>query len=70
MVCSAAFDRDDEFFALAGVGKRIKIYEAAGVAANAIGLHYPSLDILSRWVALADVSCADDVRAAMNVQDK
>lgn len=48
MVCSTAFDRDDEFFALAGVGKRIKIYDAAGVAANAIGLHYPTLDILSR----------------------
>lgn len=24
MVCSAAFDRDDEFFATAGVSKRIK----------------------------------------------
>lgn len=25
MVCSAAFDRDDEFFATAGVSKRIKV---------------------------------------------
>ncbi|MEW5300531.1 MAG: hypothetical protein WDW36_003460 [Sanguina aurantia] len=29
MVCSTAFDRDDEFFATAGVGKRIRIYETA-----------------------------------------
>jgi hypothetical protein len=25
MVCSAAFDRDDEFFATVGVSKRIKV---------------------------------------------
>lgn len=25
MVCSTAFDRDDEFFATAGVGRRIKV---------------------------------------------
>lgn len=48
MVCSAAFDRDDEFFATAGVSKRIKIYEVAGVVHNTVGLHYPVLEISSR----------------------
>jgi hypothetical protein len=30
MVCSVAFNRDDEYFATAGVSKRIRIYELAG----------------------------------------
>jgi hypothetical protein len=31
MVCCIAMDRDDEFFATAGVSKRIRVYELAGV---------------------------------------
>ncbi|GFH08285.1 WD_REPEATS_REGION domain-containing protein [Haematococcus lacustris] len=49
MVCSAAFDRDDEFFAAAGVSKRIRIYEQAAVVASApVGVAYPVLEIRSR----------------------
>ena len=40
------FDRDDEFFATAGVGKRIKIYEYAALeAASHVGSHYPVLEV-------------------------
>lgn len=48
MVCSVSFDRDDEYFAAAGVSKRIKIYELANVLDNAVGVHYPVLEINSR----------------------
>ena len=34
MVCSAAFDRDDEFFATAGVSKRIKVTIAVSAKLN------------------------------------
>lgn len=34
MVCCAAFDRDDEYFATAGVAKRIRIYELSSLVAS------------------------------------
>ncbi|GLC43148.1 hypothetical protein PLESTB_000858000 [Pleodorina starrii] len=48
MVAGASFDRDDEFFAVAGVSKRIKIYEREAVLQSNIGAHYPVLEISSR----------------------
>lgn len=48
MVCSVSFDRDDEYFAAAGVGKRIKIYELSSVLNNVMGVNYPVLEITSR----------------------
>ncbi|KAI8472315.1 MAG: WD40-repeat-containing domain protein [Monoraphidium minutum] len=43
MVCSLALDRDDEFFAAAGVSKRIRIYDEERGA-----LSFPLLDLHSR----------------------
>lgn len=37
MVCAAAFDRDDEFVATAGVSKRIRIFEYASITSSACG---------------------------------
>eukprot|EP00967_Tisochrysis_lutea_P032934 scaffold39025_cov20-Tisochrysis_lutea.AAC.2 len=34
MVCCAAFDRDDEYFATVGVAKRIRIYELSSLVAS------------------------------------
>ncbi|GAX79000.1 hypothetical protein CEUSTIGMA_g6440.t1 [Chlamydomonas eustigma] len=49
MVCACAWDRDDEFFALAGVNKRIKIFEASGLLQSpSTVLHYPVLEMVSR----------------------
>eukprot|EP00877_Chromochloris_zofingiensis_P000663 jgi/Chrzof1/10598/Cz05g04250.t1 len=50
MVCGTAFDRDDEFFATAGVSKRIRIYEYARVVDGGCvpAVHYPLLEISSR----------------------
>ncbi len=48
MICSIALDRDDEFFATAGVSKRMRIYEYKRVADGSLGTQYPVLDISSR----------------------
>lgn len=55
MVCCVAFDRDDAFFATAGVSKRIRIYELAGVVDGAAALGgaescgaFPVLELTSR----------------------
>ncbi|KAK9824007.1 hypothetical protein WJX72_006926 [[Myrmecia] bisecta] len=48
MVCCTAFDRDDEFFATAGVSRRIKIFEFASVLDSGVDIHYPVLEIPSR----------------------
>lgn len=38
---SIEFDKDGEFFILAGVAKRIKVYEFQSVIENTDTLHYP-----------------------------
>lgn len=48
MVCSTAFDRDDEFFATAGVFRRVKIFDYASVQDSDTTIHYPVLEIPSR----------------------
>lgn len=50
MVCSTAFDRDDEFFATAGVFRRVKIFDFASVQDSDTSIHYPVLEIPSRSV--------------------
>ena len=50
MVCSTAFDRDDEFFATAGVFRRVKIFDFASVQESGTSIHYPVLEIPSRLV--------------------
>lgn len=53
MVCSTAFDRDDEFFATAGVFRKVKIFDFASVQDSGTSIHYPVLEIPSRCVCPA-----------------
>jgi hypothetical protein len=48
MVCSLGFDRDDEFFATAGVCKRIKVFECEAVLSEGVDIHYPVVEMVSR----------------------
>ena len=57
MVCSTAFDRDDEFFATAGVFRRVKIFDFASVQDSHTSIHYPVLEIPSRCDAV-HAACA------------
>ena len=58
MVCSTAFDRDDEFFATAGVSRRIKIFSYNSVLEQNSGIHYPVLEIPSRQAAAVALQAA------------
>lgn len=45
IVSSIEFDKDNEFFAIAGVTKRIKIYDYYVVLKDMVDLHYPSMEM-------------------------
>ncbi len=45
IVSSIEFDKDAEFFAIAGVAKKIKIFDYAAVVKDALGINYPVNEI-------------------------
>ncbi|XP_054717737.1 E3 ubiquitin-protein ligase COP1-like isoform X2 [Uloborus diversus] len=46
IVSSIEFDKDNEFFAIAGVTKKIKIYDYGSVIRDSIDMHYPMNEML------------------------
>ncbi|CAL8465090.1 g4625 [Coccomyxa elongata] len=48
MLCSISFDRDDEYFATAGVSRRIKVYATSDVLEANSAVHCPRLEMASR----------------------
>lgn len=48
LICSLAFDRDKDFFATAGVNRKIKIFECDMLMDNARDIHYPVVEMASR----------------------
>uniref|UniRef100_A0A1J3KAY4 Protein SPA1-RELATED 3 n=1 Tax=Noccaea caerulescens TaxID=107243 RepID=A0A1J3KAY4_NOCCA len=48
LVCALAFDRDGEFFATAGVNKKIKIFECDSIVNNNRDIQYPVAELSSR----------------------
>ncbi|PSS16178.1 Protein SPA1-RELATED like [Actinidia chinensis var. chinensis] len=48
LVCSLSFDRDGEFFATAGVNKKIKIFEYDTILNEDRDIHYPVVELASR----------------------
>ncbi|XP_076454546.1 E3 ubiquitin-protein ligase COP1-like [Babylonia areolata] len=53
IVSSIEFDRDCDFFAIAGVTKKIKVYEYHTVIQDAVDIHYPTLEMLCQ----SKISC-------------
>ncbi|CAF3469924.1 unnamed protein product [Rotaria sp. Silwood1] len=53
IVSSIEFDRDYEHFAVAGVSKKIKLYEYQSILDNVVDLHYPTKEVL----CTAKLSC-------------
>ncbi|XP_047342033.1 protein SPA1-RELATED 2-like [Impatiens glandulifera] len=45
VICSLGFDRDQEYFAAAGVSKKIKIYEFEKLFNDTVDIHYPLLEM-------------------------
>ncbi|KAJ7555086.1 hypothetical protein O6H91_05G021900 [Diphasiastrum complanatum] len=48
IVSSIEFDRDDEFFATAGVSRRIKVFEFAAVVNELADVHCPVVEMMTR----------------------
>ncbi|CAK9162570.1 unnamed protein product [Ilex paraguariensis] len=48
LVCSLSFDRDGEFFATAGVNKKIKVFEYNAILNGDRDIHYPVVEMSSR----------------------
>ncbi|CAE5960087.1 unnamed protein product [Arabidopsis arenosa] len=48
LVCAIGFDRDGEFFATAGVNKKIKIFECESIIKDGRDIHYPVVELASR----------------------
>ncbi|XP_065559736.1 E3 ubiquitin-protein ligase COP1-like isoform X1 [Artemia franciscana] len=53
IVSSIEFDKDGDYFAVAGVTKRVKLYEFSSVINGVMDLHYPIVEI----VGSSKVSC-------------
>lgn len=47
IVSSIEFDKDDEYFAIAGVTKRIKVFEYDCVLRDSVDIHYPCVEMIS-----------------------
>lgn len=47
IVSSIEFDKDNEFFAIAGVTKRIKVFDYGAVIHDTVDIHYPSIEMVS-----------------------
>lgn len=47
IVSSIEFDKDDEYFAIAGVTKRIKVFEYDCVLRDTVDIHYPCVEMIS-----------------------
>jgi protein suppressor of PHYA-105 1 len=53
VICSLSFDRDEEYFAAAGVSKKIKIFEFESLLNDNVDIHYPLIEMPSK----AKLSC-------------
>ncbi|XP_025828996.1 E3 ubiquitin-protein ligase COP1-like isoform X1 [Agrilus planipennis] len=47
IVSSIEFDKDNEFFAIAGVTKRIKVFDYNAVIQDSVDIHYPCMEMVS-----------------------
>ncbi|KAK1285454.1 hypothetical protein QJS10_CPB20g02067 [Acorus calamus] len=48
VICSLSFDRDEEYFAAAGVSKKIKIFEFDSLLKDSVDIHYPVIEMSSK----------------------
>ncbi|MCL7024782.1 hypothetical protein MKW94_011560 [Papaver nudicaule] len=48
VICSLSFDRDEDYFAAAGVSKKIKIFDFNGLLDDSVGIQYPVAEMSSK----------------------
>ncbi|GAB4834528.1 hypothetical protein Ancab_032786 [Ancistrocladus abbreviatus] len=53
VICSLSFDRDEDYFAAAGVSKKIKIFDFQALCNNTVDIHYP----VTKMTNKSKISC-------------
>lgn len=48
VICSLSFDRDEDYFATAGVSKKIKIFEFNALFNDSVDIHYPVSEMINK----------------------
>lgn len=48
VVCSLSFDRDEDYFAAAGVSKKIKIFDFQAINDDSVDIHYPVIEMSNK----------------------
>ncbi|KAK9020987.1 hypothetical protein V6N11_010998 [Hibiscus sabdariffa] len=48
VICSLSFDRDEDYFAAAGVSKKIKIFEFNSLFNDSVDVHYPVIEMSNK----------------------
>lgn len=48
VICSLSFCRDEDYFAAAGVSKKIKVFEFDGLLNESVDIHYPAVEMSNR----------------------
>lgn len=48
VICSLSFDRDEDYFAAAGVSKKIKIYDFHELLNDSVDIHYPMIEMQNK----------------------
>lgn len=53
VICSLSFDRDEDYFAAAGISKKIKIFEFNAFFNDSVDIHYPAIEMSNK----SKISC-------------
>ncbi|CAJ1927449.1 unnamed protein product [Sphenostylis stenocarpa] len=48
VICSLSFDRDADYFASAGISKKIKVFEFSSLCNDSVDIHYPAVEMSNR----------------------
>uniref|UniRef100_A0A5B6Z9B8 Uncharacterized protein n=1 Tax=Davidia involucrata TaxID=16924 RepID=A0A5B6Z9B8_DAVIN len=48
VICSLSFDRDEDYFAAAGISKKIKIFDFHALFNDAVDIHYPVIEMSNK----------------------
>lgn len=48
VICSLSFDRDGDYFASAGISKKIKVFEFSALCNDSVDIHYPVVEMSNR----------------------
>lgn len=77
IVSTIVFDKDNEYFAIGGVTRRIKVFDYLAVVRDTVDIHYPNVEMISQskisciaWNSYhKNVMASSDYEGAVNLWD-